>query len=47
VSAGGGTRAINEAEARIRQAMPVARVIYLEPDIYRPQAAESVPATPA
>ncbi|MFL6071289.1 MAG: cation diffusion facilitator family transporter [Actinomycetes bacterium] len=29
--------AINEAEARIRDAVPVARVIYLEPDIYRSQ----------
>ncbi|MEV1027081.1 cation diffusion facilitator family transporter [Streptomyces sp. NPDC050264] len=27
-------RAINEAEARIRAAVPIARVIYLEPDIY-------------
>ena len=30
---------INETEARIREAMPIARVIYLEPDIYSPQAA--------
>ena len=29
--------AIDEAEARIRDAVPVARVIYLEPDIYRSQ----------
>jgi cation diffusion facilitator family transporter len=29
---------INETEARIRAAMPVARVIYLEPDIYHPSA---------
>jgi cation diffusion facilitator family transporter len=36
---------IDEAEARIRTAMPVARVIYLEPDIYQPSAAE--PATSA
>ncbi|WP_329384826.1 cation diffusion facilitator family transporter [Streptomyces sp. NBC_01351] len=28
--------AINAAEARIREAVPIARVIYLEPDIYRP-----------
>lgn len=27
-------RAIDEAEARIREAVPIARVIYLEPDIY-------------
>ncbi|MFJ9410736.1 cation diffusion facilitator family transporter [Streptomyces sp. NPDC101393] len=27
--------AINAAEARIREAVPIARVIYLEPDIYR------------
>ncbi|MDT0321019.1 cation diffusion facilitator family transporter [Streptomyces millisiae] len=27
--------AINGAEARIREAVPIARVIYLEPDIYR------------
>ncbi|MFD9413016.1 cation diffusion facilitator family transporter [Streptomyces sp. NPDC059989] len=30
--------AINAAEARIRAAVPIARVIYLEPDIYRPGA---------
>jgi cation diffusion facilitator family transporter len=29
-------RAIDEAEARIREAVPIARVIYLEPDIRRP-----------
>ncbi|MEU1625644.1 cation diffusion facilitator family transporter [Streptomyces sp. NPDC020096] len=28
-------RAIDAAEARIREAVPIARVIYLEPDIYR------------
>ncbi|MFJ3966527.1 cation diffusion facilitator family transporter [Streptomyces sp. NPDC090036] len=32
--------AINAAEARIREAVPIARVIYLEPDIYRPEAAK-------
>jgi cation diffusion facilitator family transporter len=32
-------RAIDAAEARIREAVPIARVIYLEPDIYRPQQA--------
>ncbi|WP_330330750.1 cation diffusion facilitator family transporter [Streptomyces sp. NBC_00536] len=31
--------AINAAEARIREAVPIARVIYLEPDIYHPEAA--------
>jgi cation diffusion facilitator family transporter len=34
-------RAINEAETRIRAAVPIARVIYLEPDIRRPQAEQS------
>lgn len=29
-------RHINETEARIREAVPIARVIYLEPDIYHP-----------
>jgi len=29
---------INEAEARIRQALPEARIIYLEPDIYPPKS---------
>jgi divalent metal cation (Fe/Co/Zn/Cd) transporter len=28
-------RAIDEAEARIRAAVPIARVIYLEPDVQR------------
>ncbi|MEV6598155.1 cation diffusion facilitator family transporter [Actinoplanes sp. NPDC051346] len=32
---------IDQAETRIRQALPIARVIYLEPDIYRPNAAAS------
>jgi divalent metal cation (Fe/Co/Zn/Cd) transporter len=31
-------RAIDEAEQRIRAAVPIARVIYLEPDIRRPAA---------
>ncbi|MFI5526744.1 cation diffusion facilitator family transporter [Streptomyces platensis] len=31
--------AINAAEARIREAVPIARVIYLEPDIYNEAAA--------
>ncbi|MGW7455864.1 cation diffusion facilitator family transporter [Streptomyces sp. NPDC054787] len=34
-------RAINDAEARIRAAVPIARVIYLEPDIYQPPAANT------
>jgi cation diffusion facilitator family transporter len=34
-------RHINETEARIRKALPIARVIYIEPDIYRPEAAPS------
>ena len=32
-------RAINAAETRIREAVPIARVIYLEPDIYNEEAA--------
>ncbi|GIF66077.1 transporter [Asanoa ishikariensis] len=32
-------RAINAAEARVREAVPIARVIYLEPDIYSTRAA--------
>ncbi|MEU1281180.1 cation diffusion facilitator family transporter [Streptomyces sp. NPDC005805] len=42
--------AINAAEARIREAVPIARVIYLEPDIYResaaPASASPSPADP-
>jgi cation diffusion facilitator family transporter len=34
-SAGEVARAIDAAESRIRAAVPIARVIYLEPDIYR------------
>jgi cation diffusion facilitator family transporter len=37
-SAGEIARAIDAAEARIREAVPIARVIYLEPDIYREPA---------
>ncbi|MEU9720127.1 cation diffusion facilitator family transporter [Streptomyces sp. NPDC047976] len=33
--------AINAAEARIRASVPIARVIYLEPDIYNPEAAKA------
>jgi len=36
--------AIDGAEARIREAEPVARVIYLEPDIYRDEAARPTAA---
>ncbi|MEU1311416.1 cation diffusion facilitator family transporter [Streptomyces cinnamoneus] len=42
-------RAIDAAEARIREAVPIARVIYLEPDIYSEEAAaagEDPTATP-
>ncbi|MER0446115.1 cation diffusion facilitator family transporter [Streptomyces sp. Edi4] len=41
--------AINEAEARVRAAVPIARVIYLEPDIYSAEEAAAGPdpaATP-
>ncbi|MFG3287144.1 cation diffusion facilitator family transporter [Streptomyces sp. NPDC048111] len=41
--------AINAAEARIREAVPIARVIYLEPDIYSAEEAAAGPdpaATP-
>ncbi len=34
-TAGAVAKAIDAAEARIRDAVPIARVIYLEPDIYR------------
>ena len=37
---------INEVEDRIRAALPVARVIYIEPDIYQPAAARSAEAAP-
>ncbi|MYT33771.1 MULTISPECIES: cation diffusion facilitator family transporter [unclassified Streptomyces] len=36
-------RAIDAAEARIREAVPIARVIYLEPDIYDEKAAAAQP----
>jgi cation diffusion facilitator family transporter len=35
-------RAIDDVEARIRAAVPIARVIYLEPDLYREDPASSV-----
>ena len=37
-SAADVARAIDAAESRIREAVPIARVIYLEPDILRPAA---------
>ncbi|WP_250001025.1 cation diffusion facilitator family transporter [Actinoplanes sp. M2I2] len=40
-------RHIDEAESRIREAVPIARVIYIEPDIYRPADAAAVAATPS
>jgi cation diffusion facilitator family transporter len=36
-------RAIDAAEARIREAVPIARVIYLEPDVYSESAAAAGP----
>jgi cation diffusion facilitator family transporter len=42
-------QAIDEAETRVRAAVPIARVIYLEPDLYRadyvPQPRPDVPVT--
>jgi cation diffusion facilitator family transporter len=45
-------RAIDDAEARIRAAEPIARVIYLEPDLHRPgegpvEGPAAVPREPA
>jgi hypothetical protein len=31
-------RAIDTVESRIRASVPIARLIYLEPDVYRPDA---------
>jgi cation diffusion facilitator family transporter len=39
-AAAGIARAIDAAEERIRAAVPIARVIYIEPDIYRPPGAD-------
>jgi cation diffusion facilitator family transporter len=36
---------IDDAEARVRQALPIAKVIYLEPDIYRPDTPAQAPTT--
>jgi hypothetical protein len=33
-------RAIDDAEARVRAAVPIARTIYLEPDLLRRAASE-------
>jgi cation diffusion facilitator family transporter len=41
------TREINEAEDRIRAAVPIARVIYLEPDIYQVGDGGSSPSVTA
>jgi hypothetical protein len=39
------TAGINTAERRVRAAVPIAKTIYLEPDIYRPgQADQADPA---
>jgi divalent metal cation (Fe/Co/Zn/Cd) transporter len=35
-------RHIDETEVRIREAVPIARVIYIEPDIYHPRQAPPV-----
>ncbi len=43
-TAGEVARAIDAAEARIRHAVPIARVIYLEPDIYDAAATAGGPA---
>jgi len=43
-TAGEVADAINEAEQRIREAVPIARVIYLEPDIYREATAAAGPS---
>ncbi|GAA2863625.1 hypothetical protein Acy02nite_72600 [Actinoplanes cyaneus] len=32
---------IDDAEARVRAAVPTAKIIYLEPDIYRPDTVAS------
>ena len=35
--------AIDEAEARVRQVVPEARIMYLEPDVYRAAARPRYP----
>jgi hypothetical protein len=47
-TAGAVARAIDDAEIRIRSAVPIARVIYLEPDLRRgtgpaPTEASAIP----
>lgn len=42
----GVARSIDEAEARVRAAFPIARLIYLEPDLDRERAGRSTPQTP-
>ncbi len=37
-------RHIDEADARIREAVPIARVIYIEPDIYHARKIAAAPA---
>ncbi|MGI5352768.1 cation diffusion facilitator family transporter [Streptomyces sp. CA-250714] len=44
-TAGKIARAIDAAENRVREAVPIARVIYLEPDIYRAQESETESAS--
>ncbi len=39
--------AIDEAERRVRATVPIARVIYLEPDVFRPDPLDEHPAEPA
>ncbi|GAB2627521.1 cation diffusion facilitator family transporter [Streptomyces capparidis] len=46
-SAAGVARAIDEAEQRVRTAVPIARVIYLEPDIYNESTAAAGPRSAA
>lgn len=41
------SRLINAAEQRIRDAVPTARVIYLEPDVYQPERTDPAPPTEA
>jgi divalent metal cation (Fe/Co/Zn/Cd) transporter len=41
------TTTIDDAEASVREALPSARIIYLEPDIYRPEPTAREAATPS
>jgi cation diffusion facilitator family transporter len=41
LSAADVARAIDGAEARVREAVPIARIIYVEPDLFRPERAEA------